>query len=318
MSKNIVYLVHGGNKFYDQARLSILTLLDPLFKQGREDYQIVVYCDKPHLLPQHEFVRSRPVTPEQLQRWRGPLDFVHRIKLEMLRDAASRFQDPFIFVDCDTRWLRLPDAEFEALSAPAAAGQKPAFFMHMNDGEISATFYPHYFRHLNRHAAMQLAPWHIKPGPWQMWNSGVIGVAPSIAGTFFDDALAISDLLHLYLRPRIFTEQCAFALLAATRFDVRPFDHCLHHYWDYSFEAPTYLDSIFAGLDPALSLEQQADYCGRFKWDESKLRAIRSLRSTRFRRWIAKVRNSLNKRRIDVKAAQLRRALHRGSVAPQS
>lgn len=308
MSKNIVYLVHGGKKFYDQARLSILTLLDQLFKQAREDYRVVVYCDKPHLLPQHEFVGSVPITPEQIQRWRGPLDFVHRVKLEVFRDAVSRFSDPFIFVDCDTRWLRLPGAEFDALSAPLEAGRKPVFYMHMNDGEISATFYPHYFRHLNRHAAVQLAPWAVKTGPWQMWNSGVIGIAPQVAGRFFDDALAMADLLFLDLRPRIFSEQCALALLAATRFDVRPFDHCLHHYWDYTFEAPEYLDTVFAGLDPASSIQEQADYCGRYRWDETQLRAIRARRDTRFRRWVAKVKNSLYKRRIDLKVLKVKRA----------
>ncbi len=316
-TKNIVYLVHGGKKFYDQARLSILTLLDHLFRQQCDDYRIVVYCDKPQLLPRHTFVGSVPITLQQIQRWRGPLDFVHRVKLEVFRDAVSRFQDPFIFVDCDTRWLRLPDAEFDALAAPPVTGQKPAFYMHMNDGEISARFYPHYFRHLNQHAAVQLAPWGVKPGPWQMWNSGVIGISPRAAGSYFDDALAMADVLYLDLRPRIFSEQCALALLAATRFDVRPFDHCLHHYWDYSFEAPEYLDTLFAGLDPAASLEEQAAYCGRFNWDETQLRAIRARRDTRFRRWIAKVKNSLYKRRIDLKVLQLKH-LRRTGAAPQA
>lgn len=309
-TKNVVYLVHGGKKFYDQARMSVLTLLDHLFKQGRDDYCAVVYCDKPHWMPQHPFVRFVQLTPEQLLQWRGPLDYVHRIKLMILRAAAQELVDPFIYVDCDTRWLSLPDTEFEALNTSVAdrtAQRRPAFYMHLNDGEISPQFYPNYFAHLSNTTATRLAPWHIKPGPWLMWNSGVVGVHPQVAVGLFDDALAICDLELPFLRPRLFTEQYAIALLAASRFDVRPFDHRLHHYWNYSFEAPIYLADIFAGMDHAFTVEQQADFCGRLNWDESRLKYLQDLRVNRWHRWVAKIKNSLYKRKIDVRAARIRR-----------
>ena len=34
MNKNIVYLVHGDRKFFDQARMSLLTLLDSCSRRG--------------------------------------------------------------------------------------------------------------------------------------------------------------------------------------------------------------------------------------------------------------------------------------------
>lgn len=307
MNKNIVYLVHGGRKFYDQARMSLLTLLDFLFKQRRHDYRIVVYCDDPQSLPQHPFIHFIRIPPEQLKSWRGPLEHVHRIKLEILRNAAARLIDPFIYVDCDTRWLRLPDVEFEALVPDSSAG-KPVFFMHMNDGELSPTFYPHYFHHLTTYASLELAPWGIRPRPWLMWNSGVVGVSPKNAGSFFDEALAVCDLLLPYLRPRLFTEQCAISLLAQSRFEVRPFDHCLHHYWNFSSEAPIYLESIFTGLSATMSIEQQAAFCGLLVWDESQLRKLQSMPINRLRRRVAKLKNSFYQRRIDLRAARLRLA----------
>src|SRR5438067_964247 len=116
MPKTIVYLVHGADKFYAQARLSILTLLDLLLKRARDDYRVVVYCDRPTRLPRHPFIHPVPLSAARLADWRGPIGYVHRVKIEALRDLAARAPDPFVYVDSDTRWLRLPDAEFESLA----------------------------------------------------------------------------------------------------------------------------------------------------------------------------------------------------------
>lgn len=305
MFKTIVYLVHGPDKFYAQARLSILTLLDLLFKQRRDDYQVVVYCDRPALVPQHPFVRLVHLSAARLAEWRRPTGYVHRVKIAVLRAVAAHSPGPFVLVDSDTRWLRLPNLEFDEL-IPVRGGGPTVFFMHALENDISPTYYRDYHRYLRRRAATDLARWSLRPGPWRVWNSGVVGVAPAVGPSFFDEALDLCDRLYLNVRPRLYVEQVAIALLADRQFQLRPFGECVHHYWQYTAEAPAYLDRLFADLNPAWPIERQADYCGRLAWDEAELRAMQTVPAHRFRCWFAKQRNSIFKRAQDLKAIRLR------------
>ncbi len=304
----IIYLSHGGQKFYDQTRFSVLTLLDLLLKQGRNDFRIVIFTDRPEQSPAHDLIRSVRVAPGELRRFRGPLEFIHRVKLEVLRRAEADFGLPFIYVDCDTRWLKIPDEPFKLLAdgGRQQSGAIPVFYMHKFEGTMGADFYPNYLRLLQQ-KRNRLVEWKLRADPpWTMWNSGAIGV-PSGAARLFDDVLEVTDDFILDVRQRIFIEQLAFSVVASSRFQVRPFEDCLAHYWNYGSEVPLLLRRFFGSLPPDMPIEKLAERCGQFPLERSTLEKLQHLRSSRFRRWRAKVRNSLFKRKIDFKAFWLRR-----------
>jgi len=308
MQHKIIYLSFGGQKFYDQTRFSALTLLDRLLRQERNDFRMVIFTDRPEQSPEHDLIRSVRVAPEELKRFRGPLEFIHRVKLEILRRAEAEFGLPLLYVDCDTRWLKIPHEPFELL-ADGRRGQNgavPVFYMHKYEGTLGAGFYPDYLRLLHRKRP-RLVEWKLRADPpWTMWNAGALGV-PSGAAGLFDDVLAVTDDLILDVRQRNFIEQLAFSTVATSRFQVKPFDEYLAHYWDHGSEVPVLLRRFFGGLPPDISVEKLAEQCAQFPLNKSKLEEVRSLRSSRFRRWRAKVRNSLHKRKIDIKAFWLRR-----------
>jgi len=307
MQHKIVYLSHGGQKFYDQTRFSVLTLLDLLLKQGRDDYRILIYTDRPEQSPDHASIHSVRISSEELKKFRGPLEFIHRIKLEVLRRAEADIGLPFIFVDCDTRWLKIPDEQFESLSdrGQRQSGAAPVFYMHKFEGTMADNFYPNYLR-LWHEKRTKLVEWKLRADPpWTMWNSGTIGVPWGATG-FFRDVLAVTDDLILDVRQRIFIEQLAFSLVASSRFQIRPFDDCLVHYWNYGTELPILLRRFFDSLPPELPIEKQAEQCAQFPLERPTLEKLQSLRSIRFRKWRAKVKNSLFKRKIDMKAFWLR------------
>jgi hypothetical protein len=307
MHHNIVYLSHGGPKYYDQTRFSALTLLDLLLKEQRNDIRIVVFTDRPQETPAHDLIHSIHVSSEKMKRFRGPLDYVHRIKLEVLRRAEGEIGLPFIYVDCDTRWLKIPDAQLTYLadSGRRTGDARPPCYMYENDGTISPDFFPQYFRLLQK-KRNRLIEWGVQAAPpWPMWNSGTVGV-PSGAAGFFDKALEINDELLLEVRCRNWIEQLALALVAAGSFDVKPFDDCLAHYWGFSYELPVLLHRFFAGLPSGLSTEKMAEQCALFPLNEADLRQIQRARANRFKIWRAKMRNSLYKRKIDLKAWRLR------------
>lgn len=326
MQKTILYLSHGGQKYHDQTRYSVLTLLALLLAQNRNDVRIVVYTDRPDQLPAHDLVQAVRVSPGDFAAWRGPLDYVHRIKLGVLQRALGEVGAPLIYVDSDTRWLQMPDAPFAALSgdsAPGAAGVPPALvegrgvrdargpgpcYLYRIEGAISSTFFPQYF-HLLRKNRHRLAAWRLPHDPpWTMWNSGTVGI-PSRSAAFIDDVLRVNDELLPHVGFRNCVEQLALSLVAASRFDVRPFDAYLEHWWSYGSELPAYLRRFFDLLPPGLPVAQQAARAAQFRIIEAELRAIQRRPANRVIRWCAKVRNSFYKRKIDLLALALRRRM---------
>ncbi len=305
MQKTILYLSHGGQRYHDQTCYSVLTLLALLLEQKRNDFRIVVYTDRPDQLPAHDFVQAVRVTPEECAGLRGPLDYIHRIKLGILRRALGDLGAPLIYVDSDTRWLRIPDEPFAALSA---SGAPPACYLHKVEGSISASLFPQYFR-LLRKQRRRLMKWRLPPDPpWTMWNSGTIGIPVRSEG-FMDEVLQVNDELLPHVGYRNCVEQLALSLVAASRFEVRPFDAYLEHWWSYGSELPVFLRRFFDPLPPGLPVPEQAARAAQFCIIESDLRAIQSLPANRIARWCAKVRNSFYKRKIDLRAYALRRRL---------
>ena len=303
MQNTIVYLSHGGPKYHDQTRYSVLTLLALLLEQSRNNFRIVVYTDQPGQLPAHDLVRAVRVNPEQFAALRGPLDYVHRIKLGVLRRALGELGAPLIYVDSDTRWLRIPDEPFAALSGSVTP---PACYLYKVEGSISASFFPQYF-HLLREKRRKLMEWRLPhDSPWTMWNSGTIGI-PSRSEGFMDQVLRVNDALLPHVGLRNCVEQLALSLVTASRFEVRPFDEYLEHWWSYGSELPIFLRRFFDPLPPGLPVAEQAARAARFFIIESDLRAIQRRPANRFARCRAKVRNSFYKRRIDLMAFALRR-----------
>jgi hypothetical protein len=305
MQKTILYLSHGGQKYHDQTRYSVLTLLALLLEQNRNDFRIAVCTDRPDQLPAHDLVQAIRVSPAEFAGLRGPLDYVHRIKLGILRRALAELGAPLIYVDSDTRWRRLPDAPFAALDSSGGPSW-PACFLYKVEGAITARFFPQYFHLLQRRRG-QLAVWRLPPDPpWTMWNSGTVGIPRESAG-FIDDVLRVNDELLPHVGFRNCVEQLALSLVAAGRFDIQPFDGYLEHWWSYGSELPVVLRRFFDPLPPGLAVHEQAARAAQFQITEDDLRVIQRRPANRFARWRAKVRNSFYKRKIDLMAFALRR-----------
>ncbi len=127
--------------------------------------------------------------------------------------------------------------------------------------------------------------------------------------------LVVSDALLPHVGYRNCVEQLALSLVAASRFEVRPFDEYPEHWWPYGSERPIFLRRFFDPVPPDLPVREQAALAAQFRISESDLRAIQILPANRFARWCANVRNSFYKRKIDLLAYRLRRRLARREFA---
>lgn len=306
MPVNIVYLSHGSRKYHDQTRFSVLTLLHLLLQQQRDDIRIVVYTDDAREVPQHPLIRAIVLQRAELAAFRGTFDYVHRIKLNVLRRASSELDGPLLYVDCDTRWLHLPDDIFSRLRGDG--GQAPLCCMHVAEGAFSPAFFPDYHRYVQQKQVQLQQLGIADTSRLLMWNAGAIGV-PAGSTAFFDDVIRVSDYLFTRVVPRNWVEQFALSLVACSRYEMVALDTALHHYWNYSYEAPLYLASFFAAQPPGLSVPQLAAACAQHHWREDELKRLQAAPEHKRQRRRNKLRNSLQKRRIDLKIAIARLGL---------
>lgn len=306
---HILYVMHGSQKYVDQLWFSFLTLLDLLNRADREDVGIVIYTDQPERCPVHPRVRVIRFSAADLARWRGPLDFVHRVKIEILRRAVQDVGAPLIYVDLDTRWLALPDnALADLANHQEAQHTRPTLYMHVLEGALSARVHPRYFAAMQSKRAVKsiLSNWGIPVSPpWPMWNAGGVGLR---AGTesFLDDALALCDELLLWLRPYAYVEQLSLSLLANQRFEVKTLEDCVHHYWGVSGEFAPVVRKLLSELEGVSELEQRASVCAGYHWDEQALRDTQRVPQHLWTTRLAKMRASVRKRQLDLKALWLR------------
>ena len=279
--QRIVYVVHGDVAYHDQAVFSVCTLLALIEDRQCRELGIHVYTDQPHRLPAHAQIQCWPLHRAELQACRGPLDYVHRIKLAALQRAEADVGLPFIYVDCDTRWLDLPLDAFRMLDS-ADAGTQPICIMHAPEeqarpGPGSSAHYPLLDRHRSQLADRGLR----KTPPWEIWNAGTIGL-PRAASGFFAAALELNDVLLPSAPVRTTVEQLAVSLVATSQFSMRAFDRYLAHDWRFGQEWPYLLAGFFAGLPQPIDTASLVEHCRRLPVSEQALLEVR--RRAHFRR----------------------------------
>jgi hypothetical protein len=303
-TSNIVYLSHGSQKFYDQTTFSVMTLLWRLIQANRGDIQIVIFTDQIRSAPQHPLVKVVEITRDELRRYKGRFDYVHRIKHCILLKASQELTGPILYVDCDTRWLEIPDQALDILKQDHGA-ITPHCCMHEIDGAFSETHFPDYHRYITEHAEELKAQGIHHLDRLLNWNAGAIGL-PEGNTRFFEDALKISDFVFTKVKPRNWVEQFAWSLVGCDRYQMFALGDCLHHYWGYSYEAPIYLRQFFKSLPPNLSVEELAKACATHEWSKGSLIDIQKhYKHVWIRRW-NKFKNSIKKRKVEAAIKQQR------------
>ena len=293
----IVYLSHGSQKFYDQTMFSVMTLVSLLTKENRRDIRVVVYTDSAENAPQHPLVQVVEIDRTILKTYRGPFDYVHRIKHCVLLRASTELRGPLLYVDSDTRWLAIPDQALRMLREDKGSAH-PHCCMHVIDGAFSDSHFPDYHRYLTQQGNELHAQGIHHLDRLLNWNAGAVGV-PEGNTSFFEDALRISDFLFTRVKPRNWVEQLAWSMVGCDRYQMFALGDCLHHYWGYSYEAPIYLRRFFETLPAGLNSDQLAEACATHRWSQEALIEIQGQPKHKWiRRWL-KFKNSLKKRKTE-------------------
>jgi hypothetical protein len=207
--------------------------------------EVHVYTDDAGwLAPLGDRVKARLLAPDEIRAWRGPADFVHRLKAEMIRDVVRRFPDgKLLYVDGDVAFRASPAAVFERIG-PARA------VLHLREYDIATHPTKQLRRFRRRMRSVTFRGKSVELGE-AMWNAGAVGLDASHY-PLVDEWLALVDEVYAQW-PYWIHEQWAISKLLGSAGTVSPADDVIFHYWAQK-------DDAVAAIRPELALLQSRTF----------------------------------------------------------
>lgn len=230
MSNAILYQAYGGDDFINECKYSLLNYLQVYNLKPPPQTAVVIYTDKPHLFSDFfPFIQQficKQVSPETIQFWRGPQNFVHRFKIEMIADYLQSFSGNLLYCDTDT-YLKGP---VEEIFGDIEEG---SFYMHEYEGVLNKTTSPSFHKWETFLSSTPVA-YNGKKVEFsrglKMYNAGVVGLN-SRHKEVLHDVLALTDAVYQKF-PKHITEQFAFSYCFQKTGTIKPSDFAVAHYWN--------------------------------------------------------------------------------------
>jgi len=229
----IVYQAYGKRDILNEVLVSISSLYKVTSFTARP--QIVIFTDSvsylASFLPPEIQLIDTPIS--KWKEWKGPQDFVHRAKIEMLRNFSNSFEGDVLYCDTDTYFVADPKSIFDQIS-------KGDLIMHLDEGALKNSNNL-VFRKLEKFLRNYQYQGKAIPSETHMWNAGVLGFSTNDK-PILDQVLAFSDDLYAAFQKHVM-EQLAFSVC----FQQKTRHECqdtIFHYWDFK-EYRELLDQFF-------------------------------------------------------------------------
>lgn len=229
MKTVVVYQAYGRDDILKQNLFSIVSLFKK--HEGLPGiHKILIYTDRPDFfqkfLGDQDIIQYEHMNSERLEKWRGQIQFVHRVKIEMLKHAAQLFQNNNLFyMDGDTYFTQDPANIFARINHEHS-------YMHESENVIEQGRDP-----LSKKITKFLKKndFNIKnrvikiPTSTTMWNAGVLGFSPGFFKDL-DSVLIFTDQSYGKYQKHVM-EQLAFSFFLAQKTDIANAQKEIHHYW---------------------------------------------------------------------------------------
>jgi len=215
------YIVFGNQRFFDEARFSILSAFHFLNKEP-SNCKIVIYTDN-----EVEFedldVETVNLSKNEWDSWAGEDNYVYRGKILCIKKCIDKYGLPIIFLDTDTYFKKHPKFLFERL----LAGNN---IMHFNEGIPNRDL-------LNYLNLPKIRNWLLVNGikfpTGNNWNSGVIGIKQE--STYLMNKILEFNDIYYKVSKYFATEQFAFSvILENTKLEAT--NDIVYHYWHESLK----------------------------------------------------------------------------------
>jgi len=196
-----------------------------------------IYTDQPEWFQQYADcplqLSFRTISKQDLKQWRGAIDFVHRVKIEVLRDFVKHHTGAVLYLDCDVHFLKpvLP------LLQRIAAGE---LFMHVAESRLSDRE-NRMMKKLHDFFKKKQQVYNVDLDS-MMWNAGVLGFTTDQA-LLLDEVLSFTDKAYAQY-PKHVIEQFAFSYYFQQAGKIHSTTATVFHYWILA-EAKSVLHSFF-------------------------------------------------------------------------
>lgn len=223
----LVYLVYGGEDYNNEALYSLLSYYN--FHTPDEN-RVLIYSDDTAFFKQYlpGNVVYHELTQGQLTEWKGPLNYVHRVKVKVLQDVVSSYSGNILSVDTDTLFKSNIAGLFGEIEKDYVVFDKSEGRLVDNPGGIARKMR----KFLKKDNHFILPSWseaiEINETA-EVWNIGVTGFNTSMSGLLLKTEELIDALYGKY--QFYVMEQIAFNAIFPKSNTPVSAESYIHHYW---------------------------------------------------------------------------------------
>lgn len=239
----IVFQAYGNQGILMECAFALLTLSKQEDPNFLAQLDIWIYTDNPSFFTAFNNcplkLHFRTISPDLLVKWHGKIDFVHRIKIEILKEFTATHQGNILYLDTDTYIYQPLKTIFHNINQ----GQ---LYMHIMEGLIhdsNHVMLKKLSKFLAKNQPLNLPSNKFEiPKDVAMWNAGVLGFHTDYA-YLLDDILTFTDELYTKFHKHI-VEQFAFSYFFQTTQNLKTAHTHIYHYWNLK-EIRSILASFF-------------------------------------------------------------------------
>lgn len=227
----ILYHAYGSIALHHQVMFSLLTL--HYFLEGLyNNIQVVVYTDKPEYYSQFEGqmpIGFELLTPELLAAYKGQDQFVHRVKVCIIKDCFEKYNKNILYLDSDTYFTEDPLPLLNCIDDTTSIMNSNDYDLN-NADELYENLDWLLIRRAIRDYEYKVEGRYTKiPLDTRMWNAGVIGLSCKNKN-LVDKVLDLTD--QIYKNKKVFTaEQFAFSFYLQNHTKMLTSGNVIFHYW---------------------------------------------------------------------------------------
>ena len=223
----ILFQAYGNKSILLECQFALMQLLK---YNSTDSFCVVLYTDdqdffKPILQQfiHHEIIY---VTPGKIKQWRGEINFVHRVKIEILLDFFETHTGAFLYFDTDTYCKNSVIPLFEEI-------EKGSIIMHTYEGNLDDRkniVFKKWKLFLQQNKINYNGKLIKNIDSIQMWNAGVIGFNKAYIPQL-KQTLQLTDSIYPKFSKHT-VEQFAFSYIFQNTTSVKAADSIIFHYWD--------------------------------------------------------------------------------------
>lgn len=245
----LTLLSHGRENEYRRALWAMYSFFAHL--QNWEGYRVVVHTDRPDWFEPwlKAFpVEYRPLTQERIRELKRDIQFIHLLKITLVRELLEAVQSDLLFVDSDTFFRSSAEPIFDWVGPGQAVLQKReyTFAAMLTDKRLPPDH--RLWGEFLRDQALKLSDGSLKKVDLSLssWNAGAIGLSPTMLDLFDDvDAMAVEIFKGTGSHV---SEQYAYSIQLGEKTRLRDCEASLFHYHQVyeKLTMDAYLSDLFS------------------------------------------------------------------------